>query len=100
MINRALRLFIRGYQLLVSPLLSVLDPIGGGCRYEPSCSRYCAQALSLHGTRAGLWLACKRLARCAPWGGSGFDPVPPPKPKRARTGLFRVPPAAPDESKC
>jgi putative membrane protein insertion efficiency factor len=93
MLNRALRLLIRAYQLLVSPLLRVLDPIGGGCRYEPTCSRYCVQALSLHGTRIGLWLTLKRLARCAPWGGSGFDPVPPPKPKRTRPEPFHVPPS-------
>ena len=97
MINRALRLLVRGYQVLLSPLLSLLDPLGGGCRYEPTCSRYCVQALALHGTRAGLWLALKRLARCAPWGGSGFDPVPPPAPKRRRDEPFHVPPPFPDE---
>jgi putative membrane protein insertion efficiency factor len=96
MINRSLRLILRGYQLVVSPLLSVLDPIGGGCRYEPTCSRYCIQALSVHGTRTGLWLALKRLARCAPWGGSGLDPVPPAGPKPPRTGAFQVPPPARD----
>jgi putative membrane protein insertion efficiency factor len=99
MINRLLRWFIRGYQLLLSPLLAVLDPLGGGCRYEPTCSRYCAQALSLHGTRYGLWLALKRLARCAPWGGSGLDPVPPPRPRRSRIDPFHVPPPAGDEPK-
>jgi putative membrane protein insertion efficiency factor len=97
MINRLLRMLVRTYQLLVSPLLSVLDPMGGGCRYEPSCSRYCAQALSIHGTRHGLWLALKRLARCAPWGGSGLDPVPPPSVRRTRAEPFQVPPAIADE---
>jgi putative membrane protein insertion efficiency factor len=91
MINRVLRLFIRGYQMLLSPLLRVLDPIGGGCRYEPTCSHYCAEALAVHGTRRGLWLSVKRLARCAPWGGSGLDPVPEPDPARGRTGTFRIP---------
>jgi putative membrane protein insertion efficiency factor len=92
MINRFLRLLVRAYQLVVSPLLSMLDPLGGGCRFEPTCSRYCAQALSIHGTRCGLWLSIQRLGRCAPWGGSGLDPVPPP-----RVEPFRVPPAVPDE---
>ncbi len=98
MINRSLRLLIRGYQLLLSPLFSVLDPIGGGCRFEPTCSRYCAEALSTHGTRLGIWLTLKRLARCAPRGGSGFDPVPPPpKPNPIRGAMFRVPPPAPED---
>jgi putative membrane protein insertion efficiency factor len=81
MINWMLRGLIRLYQLLVSPLLSLLDVFGGGCRFEPSCSRYCMQALAEHGTCRGLWLGAKRLARCAPWGGTGYDPVPPAKAK-------------------
>ena len=89
MINRSLRGLIRLYQLTLSPLLSLLGGVGMGCRYEPSCSRYCMQALAEHGTRRGLWLGIKRLARCAPWGGSGYDPVPP-APERIR---FAVPPA-------
>ena len=90
MINRTLRGLIRLYQLLVSPMLSLLDVVGGGCRFEPTCSRYCMQALAEHGTRRGLWLGIKRLARCAPWGGMGPDPVPPAVGRRAR---FSVPPA-------
>lgn len=92
MINRVLRGLIRGYQLLVSPLLSMLDVFGGGCRFEPTCSRYAMQALAEHGTWRGLWLGLKRLARCAPWGGTGYDPVPP------RTGRFTVPPAPVEKS--
>lgn len=87
MINRLLRASIRAYQLVLSPLLSVLDVLGGGCRYEPTCSRYCMQALREHGTVRGLWLGLKRLGRCAPWGGLGYDPVPP------RRKSFTVPPA-------
>jgi putative membrane protein insertion efficiency factor len=60
--------------------LALLNPLGGGCRYEPTCSKYCLDALTIHGTRKGLWLGIKRLARCAPWGGSGYDPVPPAAP--------------------
>lgn len=91
MINRFLRLCIRVYQLTLSPVLSVLDVVGGGCRFEPTCSRYCVQALREHGTLRGLWLGLKRLGRCAPWGGLGYDPVPP------RRTAFSVPPGPPLE---
>lgn len=91
MINRSLRGLIRLYQLTLSPLLSMLGGAGMGCRYEPSCSRYCMQALAEHGTRRGLWLGIKRLARCAPWGFSGPDPVPPAVGRTA----FTVPPVPP-----
>ena len=89
MINRTLRGLIRLYQLTLSPLFSLLAGAGGGCRYEPSCSRYCMEALAVHGTRRGLWLGIKRLGRCAPWGFSGPDPVPPVE----RRTNFAVPPA-------
>ena len=46
------------------------------CRYYPSCSHYAAEALERHGAARGSWLMVKRLARCAPWGGYGVDPVP------------------------
>jgi putative membrane protein insertion efficiency factor len=61
---------IRVYQLLISPLL------GPRCRFTPGCSAYAVEALSLHGPIRGAWLAAKRIGRCHPWGGSGFDPVP------------------------
>ncbi len=90
MINRLLRICIRAYQLMLSPVLGLLDVVGGGCRYEPTCSRYCVEALREHGTLRGLWLGLKRLGRCAPWGGLGYDPVPP-----RRGSGFKVPPAPP-----
>ncbi len=62
---------IRLYQLFISPLL------GPRCRFLPGCSAYAAEAIEIHGPVAGVWLAAKRIARCHPWGGSGFDPVPP-----------------------
>ena len=65
-----LRLLIRGYQMAVSPFFPA------HCRYWPSCSSYAAQALQAHGAIAGSWLALRRIARCHPWGGSGYDPVP------------------------
>ena len=61
---------IRGYQYLVSPL------IGPCCRYQPTCSHYAIEALRRHGPIAGGWLALRRLVRCHPWGGFGYDPVP------------------------
>jgi putative membrane protein insertion efficiency factor len=68
---RALLLgLIRLYQLTLSPWL------GTQCRYEPTCSRYAAEALTRFGVRRGVWLAVRRLARCHPWGRSGYDPVP------------------------
>jgi uncharacterized protein len=68
---RALLLgLIRLYQLTLSPWL------GTQCRYEPTCSRYAAEALERHGVVRGVWLAAKRLGRCHPWGRSGYDPVP------------------------
>lgn len=65
--------FIRLYQWCISPLL------GTQCRFAPSCSHYAQEALTTHGVR-GVWLAVKRIARCQPWGESGYDPVPPVKP--------------------
>jgi putative membrane protein insertion efficiency factor len=77
-LNRMLRGVIRLYQLVLSP---ILPP---SCRYLPSCSDYAIEALASHGVVAGLWLAARRLARCHPWGGSGYDPVPPAARRRRR----------------
>ena len=73
MLTLPLRGLIRIYQLFISPML------GPSCRYLPSCSDYAAEAIERHGALAGSWLALKRLARCHPWGGSGYDPVPEPR---------------------
>jgi len=61
---------IRLYQVSLGHL------IGGQCRFQPSCSHYGLRALELHGACRGTWLTAARIARCQPWGGSGFDPVP------------------------
>ena len=70
------RLFIRGYQLTISPVLSFLAGPGGGCRFEPTCSAYSLQALERHGAAAGTYLTLHRLVRCGPWCTGGHDPVP------------------------
>ncbi|MBP6728691.1 MAG: membrane protein insertion efficiency factor YidD [Microthrixaceae bacterium] len=49
------------------------------CRYTPSCSAYAIDAIETHGAARGSWLAVRRVSRCHPWGGHGFDPVPTPK---------------------
>ena len=68
--GRAITGAIRAYQLIVAPVL------GPSCRYYPSCSHYAAEAVVEHGPCHGLLLAARRLLRCHPWGGSGYDPVP------------------------
>lgn len=70
MIGMVLRILIRGYQLLLSPVLP------GACRFYPTCSGYAAEAVARWGALRGGWLAVKRIGRCHPWGDSGFDPVP------------------------
>ena len=67
---RLLSLPIRAYRLLLSPW------VGHGCRFQPTCSVYALEALERHGAARGLWLTLRRLGRCHPWGGSGYDPVP------------------------
>jgi len=69
-IKRIVILPIRFYQLAISPLL------GQNCRFEPSCSNYAVQAIDEWGVIKGLWLALKRILKCHPWGGHGYDPVP------------------------
>ena len=67
---RLMLLAITGYQRLLSPFL------GGHCRFQPSCSRYAKEAIEMHGPMRGGWLAFRRVTRCRPGGGAGFDPVP------------------------
>jgi uncharacterized protein len=69
-VRRTLLAAIKVYQLTLSPWL------GRQCRYLPTCSAYAAESIERFGALRGSWLALKRLARCHPWGGSGYDPVP------------------------
>lgn len=61
---------VRFYQLCISPLKPPT------CRFRPTCSQYAIEALRKHGPLKGLYLTIRRLLRCHPWGGSGYDPVP------------------------
>ena len=69
-LNLSLRLIVKGYQLLISPLFA------GCCRFEPSCSSYALDALDEYGPFQGVWLTLKRILRCHPLGGCGYDPIP------------------------
>ena len=66
---------VRFYRLVFSPL------VGKSCRYQPTCSAYAMEALETHGALKGAWLAAKRIGKCHPFGGSGYDPVPEKKKK-------------------
>jgi uncharacterized protein len=65
---------ITGYRVLLSPVL--FSTWGPACRFEPTCSAYAAEAIARYGVTYGVWMALKRLMKCRPLGGSGFDPVP------------------------
>lgn len=64
---------LRAYRFAISPLY------GQVCRYHPSCSAYALEAVTVHGSIKGSWLAMRRIARCNPWARGGYDPVPPHK---------------------
>ncbi|HIW00819.1 MAG TPA: membrane protein insertion efficiency factor YidD [Candidatus Desulfovibrio intestinipullorum] len=72
-LRRLFILPIRLYQILLSPVLP------HSCRFIPTCSAYAVEAIMTHGVLRGSWLTLRRLCRCHPWGGSGYDPVPPPR---------------------
>ena len=70
--------FIRAWRFAISPLY------GQVCRYHPSCSAYALEAVTVHGSIRGTWLAVRRLARCHPWAAGGVDHVPPKSPASRR----------------
>ena len=70
MLKRAALALIRAYQGAVSPWLPA------ACRYDPTCSEYARVAITRFGLGRGSWLAVRRIGRCHPFGGSGWDPVP------------------------
>jgi putative membrane protein insertion efficiency factor len=76
--ERSVAVLHRTYKLTLSPL------IGQRCRYLPTCSDYAREALISHGLLRGGSLAVRRLCRCHPWGGSGYDPVPPAPERRLK----------------
>jgi putative membrane protein insertion efficiency factor len=69
-LGRILIALVRGYQVVVSPWTPP------ACRFTPSCSAYAIEAIAEHGALRGSWLAARRIGRCHPWGGFGYDPVP------------------------
>jgi len=72
---------VRGYQLVISPYLSP------SCRFQPTCSNYMIEALNQHSAIKGAWLGLKRIGRCHPWGGHGYDPVPPKSDEKSSLAL-------------
>lgn len=70
MLKKLAILFVKFYQVAIRPLLP------NACRYTPSCSQYSIEAINKYGAIKGSWLGLKRILRCHPWGGHGYDPVP------------------------
>lgn len=102
LVSRLPRLALRVPILIYRYTLSSF--MGRQCRYLPTCSAYADEAISRHGAWPGLFMATARICRCHPWGGYGYDPVPQCLPVQGRWyapwryGLWRMPPAEPDET--
>ena len=62
---------VKIYQWIISPILP------NSCRFQPTCSQYTIEAIKTWGPLKGIWLGIRRISKCHPWGGSGYDPVPP-----------------------
>ena len=70
MLKKLALLLVRFYQIAIRPLLP------NACRYTPSFSEYATEAINKYGALKGVWMGLKRILRCHPWGGHGYDPVP------------------------
>ena len=81
LLSRFFILIVKFYQVAISPLFPAV------CRYSPTCSAYAVEALKVHGPFKGGWLALKRISSCHPWGGQGYDPVPPKNEKSQKDKL-------------
>lgn len=68
--KKILILIVKIYQKFLSPLCP------GVCRFRPTCSQYMIEAITIHGVIKGIFFGIKRICRCHPWGGYGYDPVP------------------------
>lgn len=78
MVRTALMALVRFYRAAISPWTPA------ACRYDPTCSAYMLEALEKHGALRGGWMGTRRIMRCHPWGGSGYDPVPDAADERTR----------------
>jgi hypothetical protein len=74
-LSRLLTSFVRLYQLVISPWTLA------SCRFTPTCSAYALESIERYGAGRGSWFALKRITRCHPWGGHGYDPIPLPSDK-------------------
>jgi uncharacterized protein len=74
--TRASEALFSVYKQIVSPILHAVSGVGGGCRFQPTCSEYAMVAIDRFGAVRGTWLALKRIAKCHPFHAPAFDPVP------------------------
>ncbi len=79
--NQVIVSFLKGlvwfYRKALKPVLRALSGGNDSCRFDPSCSQYFLEAIDLYGPWKGSWIGIRRIFRCHPWGGFGYDPVPP-----------------------
>ena len=83
MLSTFLTSTIRLYQQVISPWTLA------SCRFTPTCSVYALEAIERYGAGRGSWFALKRIARCHPWGGRGYDPIPLPSDKDETPSVSR-----------